>query len=231
MTSSSSNSFSSLRDMLKPPPYKRPKSSSSSSSFSSSSLSTPLSEPIEGNYDPFAGLFDNLSVKESSGGSSSLDSFIPPVLSSAASSVSDLSLQTTTAENLSMENSQEEEEEKNKYPNGRTWCVKAGGDPWKTNNNPFPPPISCLKSIKNGKTFAYMKFNEDDKSFVVEEVKIPNRDLLRSSRADGRLKLYLVLSGDDDDDDDYDEATEMEEDEFQIVKADSDEEEEEEDSN
>lgn len=82
-----------------------------------------------------------------------------------------------------------------KYPNGQSWCVKPGG-PW-TSRNVFPPPITCLKSIRHGKPYAYMKFNENDQNFVLEQIKIPNNDFMRASRTDGRLKLYFVVSDDE----------------------------------
>lgn len=58
-----------------------------------------------------------------------------------------------------------------------------------------------------------MKFNEDDQSFVLEEIKIPNKDFMRASRSDGHLKLYFVISDD--------EASEMED---EIERAESDDE-------
>ncbi|KDP43381.1 hypothetical protein JCGZ_26481 [Jatropha curcas] len=58
-------------------------------------------------------------------------------------------------------------------------------------NGLFPPPISCLKLVKAGNPYTYLSFNEGDESFVLEEIRIPNRDIFRASRENGRLKLFF----------------------------------------
>ncbi|KAJ1435937.1 The fantastic four family [Sesbania bispinosa] len=60
-----------------------------------------------------------------------------------------------------------------------------------TNRKCYLPPISCLKKVKVGKPYRYLTYGKENDSYVVEEIKIPNRSLFHASREDGRLKLSL----------------------------------------
>ncbi|KAI4347858.1 hypothetical protein L6164_008635 [Bauhinia variegata] len=62
----------------------------------------------------------------------------------------------------------------------------------------IPPPISCLKHVKVGKSYTYLRFDKELDNYVLEEIKIPNRDLFHASRDNGRLRLYLDFSADDE---------------------------------
>lgn len=61
----------------------------------------------------------------------------------------------------------------------------------------FPPPITVLRSIKEGKSYAYFKPNINNNRFIVEDIKIPQTEILQAYRNEGRLKMYFSLSVDE----------------------------------
>ncbi|EEF46597.1 uncharacterized protein LOC112534278 [Ricinus communis] len=119
-----------------------------------------------------------------------------PFLSMSSSSIYDLSLQDESDEKVAMD-ANDELVKPSSLKSGRV-AVGKGLEPLKDSTGRlYPPPITCLKLFKTGKPYTYLTFKEDDGSFVFENIKIPNRDILHASRAEGRLKLYFDTSADE----------------------------------
>ncbi|ONK57451.1 uncharacterized protein A4U43_C09F650 [Asparagus officinalis] len=70
------------------------------------------------------------------------------------------------------------------------WDVKTS-----KNGREFPPPISSIG--KSGKPCVCFKSFREDGRFILREIRIPNQELLRASREDGRLKLQFVRPDED----------------------------------
>ncbi|KAH8497498.1 hypothetical protein H0E87_019964 [Populus deltoides] len=89
------------------------------------------------------------------------------------------------------------------------------------------PPPSCLTSLSDVMSEAtfdqkdeeimnvdarkYLNYNEENDSFELEEIKIPQGDILRANRSGGRLRLTFVVS--DDESSDIEEEEEIMEEE------------------
>ncbi|MCL7026142.1 hypothetical protein MKW94_006597 [Papaver nudicaule] len=58
----------------------------------------------------------------------------------------------------------------------------------------FPPPISCIG--RNGKPWVCLKSFRYSGRFVLREIKIQTKEVLRACREDGRLTLHLVIPDD-----------------------------------
>ncbi|KAJ4751423.1 FANTASTIC four-like protein (DUF3049) [Rhynchospora pubera] len=83
------------------------------------------------------------------------------------------------------------------------------------NEKGFPPPISSIG--RSGKPWVCFKASREEGRFVLREIRIPNQELLRASRQDGRLKLRFVCHDEDiiegEEQEEEDEGEEVEEDE------------------
>ncbi|XP_057471980.1 uncharacterized protein LOC130760617 [Actinidia eriantha] len=193
-----SYTFSSLRDMLKPP-------LSHNSKLMESLSSHPIPNIEVSHEDPHViEIFGELYFKE--GSSSTLNFLSPPPLSSSSSSSSSSSqpppkpplsssplpnhtLQTSTTEKLNDKTNLEMEKSRKVEKNGCIYNKRL----WGNKERLFPPPISCLKSAKStGKPLVYFRFDEKSSSFVREEIRTPSQGLLRASRESAHLRLNLV---------------------------------------
>ncbi|GFZ11249.1 hypothetical protein Acr_22g0006470 [Actinidia rufa] len=188
-----SYTFSSLRDMLKPPP-------SHNSKLMESLSSHPIPNIEVSHEDPHViEIFGELYFKETS--SSALNFLSPPPSSSSSSSqpppkpplssspLPNRTLQTCTTEKLNDKTNLEKEKIRKFEKNGCIYNKRL----WGNKERLFPPPISCLKSAKStGKPFVYFRFDEKSSSFVREEIRTPSQGLLRASRESAQLRLNLV---------------------------------------
>ncbi|KAJ9128626.1 hypothetical protein P3X46_034680 [Hevea brasiliensis] len=168
-------------------------SSSSSSSASSSSSSWVHTKPT--NSTPISD-FSDLSLEETS--LSSSFHFLDAQLSlSSLFSSSSFELNSLLAET---------DEKDDMYKKEEIHHLKnlSSGKPL-TRGRLFPPPISCLKIFKTGRPYTYLSFNEEDDSFVLEEIRIPKSDIFRASREDGRLRLFFDHSGKEEEEEEEEE--------------------------
>ncbi|KAF3321797.1 Protein FAF-like [Carex littledalei] len=100
----------------------------------------------------------------------------------------------------------------NKYNNSHSLSVK--------NEKGFPPPIPSIG--RSGKPRMFFKAYREEGRFVLREIRMPSKEILRASRQDGRLKLQFacpeedIIEGEEGerggDEEDDDEAKEEEED-------------------
>ncbi|KAJ7974881.1 Protein FANTASTIC FOUR like [Quillaja saponaria] len=183
---SSQNSFSSLKDVLK----RYSSSISNMIPFPKKFTSSPSSSIYSINVDGLGSIigenFEMLSLEESSFESVSL----PPASPLSSPVSTDFSLESE------IESHDDHEVEIIK---GYREIKKEGSDeiekvPLRTfTGRVVPPPISSLKLIKTGKPYAYLEYDEDTETYVVDQVNIPNRDMLLARRENGRLNMYVVL--------------------------------------
>ncbi|GLU19173.1 hypothetical protein SLE2022_354360 [Rubroshorea leprosula] len=78
----------------------------------------------------------------------------------------------------------------------------------------YPPPISCIG--ETGKPWVWFKRYRQDGRFVLREMRIPTREILRACREDGRLTLHFVHPNDDEgeyDDEEEEDLLDKEEEE------------------
>ncbi|PSR97998.1 ABC transporter G family member protein [Actinidia chinensis var. chinensis] len=186
-----SYTFSSLRDMLKPPP-------SHNSKLMESLSSHPIPNIEVSHEDPHViEIFGELYFKETS--SSTLNFLSPPPSPSSSqpppkpqlssSPLPNHTLQTSTTEKLNDKTNLEMEKSRKVEKNGCIYNKRL----WGNKERLFPPPISCLKSAKStGKPLVYFRFDEKSSSFVREVIRTPSQGLLRASRERAHLRLNFV---------------------------------------
>ena len=193
------NGFSSLKDLSKSPSHPRP------TLVRSQSIPATRGYVIFSNTNETTNVddgFSDLSLQESSLSSiNSLDATLPYSSSpppSCLTSLSDVMSEATF-------------DQKEEIMNVDARKYVAFGNSTKIKGL-FPPPISCLRLFNKGMPCRYLNYNEENDSFELEEIKIPQGDILRANRSGGRLRLTLVVS--DDESSDIEEEEEiMEEDE------------------
>ncbi|CAK7325220.1 unnamed protein product [Dovyalis caffra] len=182
--------FSGLKDQLKTPSPPKPtllRSQSIPASWGSSIFSNPNEA---NNVNNVADEFVHLSLEECS--LSFVDS-LDATLSFSSSFPSSCLLNLSDVQSEASSGLEEE------IKNVETKKYVAFGNSTKKKGL-FPPPISCLKLFNKGTPYGYLNYNEETDSFVLEEIKIPQGDMLRASRSGGRLRLTFVISDDESSD-------------------------------
>ncbi|KAJ7970587.1 protein FAF-like, chloroplastic [Quillaja saponaria] len=169
---SSQHSFSSLKDVLK--------KTSSLPSFSKTFISYSSSSSFDSNVvgvDSITDKFEVLSLEESS-----FASVTPP-----SSPVSDFSL-------IGSPNGSDDEKEiiKGYHEIKNEENDEIEKVPLQTfTGRLVPPPISSLKRVEKGKPCAYLKYDGEIDGYIVDEVNIPDGDVLLANREDGGLKMFV----------------------------------------
>ncbi|CAN8300993.1 unnamed protein product [Cochlearia groenlandica] len=177
---------------------------SSSSSSSSSSPWNPIKSLHVTHHDetqPFTEIFGELHFKEPSVDNSNLQ-----LCTEGLGSESYYDLLQDTKVNVKCNGNGEVVNEgyneiigvyKDNYGNGDDDIEEEWG-PCKKEQREYPPPMTRM-------TFKTYRI---EGRLVLEEVKIPKREILLASREDGRLRLKLVQPEEEDDDDEEDEEEE-----------------------